>query len=125
MAKFAPGASFAVVAQKDGSFAVEVREPRRAVPLRMTGYASEAEATVAIASFTAIEPLPHSRDSVALAKLSGDIGTGQVGDAVQDMRDPAAVSMGRKGRKVRTSVLPKGRRAKIVRRVVSKRRQHK
>ena len=37
------------------------------------------------------------RDPIALAKLVGDIATGQVGDVVEDKRDPAAVELGRRG----------------------------
>ena len=125
MAKFAPGASFAVVAQKDGSFAVEVREPRRAVPLRMTGYASETEATAAIAGFAATEPLPRPRDPVAPAQFVGDIAAGPVEDAVDDKWEPAAVSRRQRSGKARASALPKGRRAKVARKATSKRRQDK
>ena len=37
------------------------------------------------------------RDPIALANLIGDIATGQVGDVVEDKRDPAAVKLGRRG----------------------------
>jgi hypothetical protein len=37
------------------------------------------------------------RDPIALAKLIGDIATGQVEDREQDDRNPAAVELGRKG----------------------------
>lgn len=37
------------------------------------------------------------RDPIALAKLIGDIATGQIEDREQDERDPAAVELGRKG----------------------------
>ncbi|PYP65316.1 MAG: histone H1, partial [Gemmatimonadetes bacterium] len=37
------------------------------------------------------------RDPIALANLIGDIATGQVGDVVEDKRDPAAVELGRRG----------------------------
>jgi hypothetical protein len=36
-------------------------------------------------------------DPIALAKLIGDIATGQVADAAEDTRDPAAVALGRRG----------------------------
>ena len=36
-------------------------------------------------------------DPIALAKLIGDIATGQVEDRVEDKRDPAAVELGRRG----------------------------
>jgi hypothetical protein len=37
------------------------------------------------------------RDPIELAKLIGDIATGQTQDSVPDNRDPAAVSLGRRG----------------------------
>lgn len=37
------------------------------------------------------------RDPITLAKLIGDIATGQVDDRQEDHRDPAAVSLGRRG----------------------------
>jgi hypothetical protein len=39
------------------------------------------------------------RDPVQLAKLIGDIATGQTEDTESDNRDPAAVELGRKGGK--------------------------
>ena len=45
----------------------------------------------------ATKRIPRPRDPLALAKLSGDIATGQVVDAVEDGKDPAAVARGRKG----------------------------
>jgi hypothetical protein len=57
------------------------------------------------------------RDPIRLAKLIGDIATGQVEDAVPDTRDPAAVELGRrgglKGGKVRAAKLSKKRRTAI------------
>jgi hypothetical protein len=44
-----------------------------------------------------IKRLKRPRDPVSLAKLVGDIATGQTEDAVEDKRDPAAVELGRKG----------------------------
>jgi len=41
--------------------------------------------------------LKRPRDPVSLAKLIGDIATGQVQDAVEDKRHPAAVELGRLG----------------------------
>jgi len=107
MSRFAPEASFAVVAQKDGSFAVEVREPRRVVPLRITGYASEAEAKAAISGFMATEPLDRPRDPVTPANLVADIATGRVADTIQGKRHPSAVSMGQKGGKARATAQSK------------------
>lgn len=45
----------------------------------------------------AIKRIPRPRDPIALAKLIGDIATGQVVDAVEDGKNPAAVELGRKG----------------------------
>ena len=39
------------------------------------------------------------RDPIALAKLIGDIATGQTEDRVEDNRNPAAVELGRRGGK--------------------------
>jgi len=41
--------------------------------------------------------IKRPRDPIALAKLIGDIATGQIEDAAEDRRDPAAVELGRKG----------------------------
>jgi hypothetical protein len=59
----------------------------------------------------ATKRLKRPRDPIALAKLIGDIATGQVVDAAEDKRDPAAVSMGQKGGKARAAKLSKTRRA--------------
>ena len=45
----------------------------------------------------ATKRIPRPRDPIALAKLIGDIATGQVVDAVEDGKDPAAVELGRRG----------------------------
>ena len=42
-------------------------------------------------------PKKRPRDPVQLAKLIGDIATGQVEDKEEDHRDPAAVELGRRG----------------------------
>jgi hypothetical protein len=41
--------------------------------------------------------LKTPRDPISLAKLIGDIATGQVEDAKEDRRDPAAVALGQRG----------------------------
>ena len=41
--------------------------------------------------------LKRPRDPVQLAKLIGDIATGQVKDETEDKRNPAAVELGRRG----------------------------
>ena len=43
------------------------------------------------------KPLPRPRDPTSLAKLIGDIATGQVEDGRDDGKDKAAVSIGKKG----------------------------
>lgn len=68
----------------------------------------------------ATKRLPRPRDPIALAKLIGDIATGQVEDAVQDERDPRAVERGRaggvRGGKARASTLSKEERSQIAKR---------
>lgn len=41
--------------------------------------------------------IKRPRDPLQLAKLIGDIATGQVEDKTEDKRDPAAVELGRRG----------------------------
>jgi hypothetical protein len=57
------------------------------------------------------------RDPIQLAKLIGDIATGQVEDREQDKRNPAAVALGKlggaKGGKARADKLTKERRSEI------------
>lgn len=65
------------------------------------------------------------RDPLQLAKLIGDIATGQVEDKVEDKRDPAAVELGRKGglaggRARAKSLLPE-RRREIAQKAAAKR----
>jgi len=45
----------------------------------------------------ATKRLPRPRDPIALAKLIGDIATGQVADAVDDGKDTSASELGRLG----------------------------
>jgi hypothetical protein len=54
-------------------------------------------------------PPPHP---LALAKLIGDIATGQVVDAVDDEKDPAAVESGKRGGSARAERLSVERRSK-------------
>jgi hypothetical protein len=63
--------------------------------------------------------LKRPRDPVALAKLVGDIATGQVVDKVEDRRNPAAVEMGQKGGKARADKLSKEKRVEIARKAAS------
>lgn len=65
----------------------------------------------------ATKRIPRPRDPIALAKLIGDIATGQVEDRVEDGKDPAATSLGRrgglKGGKARADALTPERRSEI------------
>ena len=45
----------------------------------------------------ATKRIPRPRDPIALAKLIGDIATGQVQDAVEDGKRPEAVARGKLG----------------------------
>ncbi|MBF6571245.1 MAG: hypothetical protein IVW54_20470 [Candidatus Binataceae bacterium] len=68
------------------------------------------------------------RDPIALAKLIGDIATGQVEDKEADNRNAAAVELGRKGGlkggKSRWTGVSKDKRTKIAR-AAAKARWHK
>jgi len=65
----------------------------------------------------ATKRLKRPRDPVSLAKLIGDIATGQRRDEVEDKRDPAAVELGRRGGlvggKARARSMSSARRKKI------------
>jgi hypothetical protein len=65
------------------------------------------------------------RDPVALAKLIGDIATGQVEDSEPDNRNPAAVEIGRlggqKGGRIRAQKLSSERRKDIAHKAAQKR----
>lgn len=65
--------------------------------------------------------LKRPRDPVALAKLVGDIATGQVEDRVEDKRDRAAVELGKKGGAARAAKLSEGRRKEIAKAAAKKR----
>lgn len=69
----------------------------------------------------ATKRLKRPRDPVSLAKLIGDIATGQVQDAAEDNRNSAAVEMGSKGGAARASALTKKRRSEIARKAAKKR----
>lgn len=55
------------------------------------------------------------RDPVQLAKLIGDIATGQAQDTVDDGKDTAAAALGRKGGKARAKGLTDEQRREIAR----------
>jgi hypothetical protein len=65
------------------------------------------------------------RDPVQLAKLVGDIATGQVEDNEPDDRNPAAVALGKlggaKGGKARAAKLTPKKRTEIARKAAQKR----
>jgi hypothetical protein len=61
----------------------------------------------------ATKRIHRPRDPLALAKLIGDIATGQVVDTVDDGKDPAAVALGRKGGAARAQSLTRERRREI------------
>ncbi len=65
------------------------------------------------------------RDPLALAKLIGDIATGQTDDKVPDARNPAAVALGRlggqQGGKARAAKLTPERRKEIAQNAAQKR----
>jgi hypothetical protein len=61
----------------------------------------------------ATKRLKRPRDPIQLAKLIGDIATGQVEDRVDDGKDIGAAAMGRKGGKARAAAMTPKRRAEI------------
>jgi hypothetical protein len=65
------------------------------------------------------------RDPVALAKLIGDIATGQTPDSTEDRRNPAAVARGtlggKKGGPARSAALSPEQRRAIAKRAVTAR----
>ncbi|MBU8547321.1 MULTISPECIES: hypothetical protein [Roseomonadaceae] len=65
--------------------------------------------------------IPRPRDPIALAKLIGDIATGEVVDKVDDGKDPAAAEMGRKGAAARSAGMTAERRAEIAKKAAAKR----
>jgi hypothetical protein len=69
----------------------------------------------------ATKRLKRPRDPIQLGKLVVDIATGQVEDAVQDNRDPAAAELGSKGGKARAASLPKKKRAEIAKKAAKTR----
>ena len=69
----------------------------------------------------ATKRLPRPRDPISLAKLIGDIATGQVVDAVEDGKDAGAAAMGRKGAAARAKILTPERRAEIAKKAAAKR----
>ena len=69
----------------------------------------------------ATKRIPRPRDPIALAKLIGDIATGQVVDAVEDGKDPAAAAMGKRGGAARAASMTPARRTDIAKKGAAKR----
>lgn len=73
----------------------------------------------------ATKRIKRPRDPVSLAKLIGDIATGQVEDATEDGKDAAASELGRlggvKGGRARAQKLSKEQRAEIARKAAQSR----
>lgn len=65
--------------------------------------------------------LKRPRDPVQLAKLIGDIATGQVVDGRDDGKSAAAAELGRKGGAARATKMTPERRAEIARTAAKKR----
>ena len=65
--------------------------------------------------------LKRPRDPVQLAKLMGDIATGQVEDKTDDNKNAAAVELGHKVGVARAKSLTKEQRAKIARKAAATR----
>jgi hypothetical protein len=61
----------------------------------------------------ATKRIPRPRDPIALAKLVGDIATGQVVDAVDDGKDEAAAKKGERGGPARAKALSPRERSEI------------
>lgn len=70
--------------------------------------------------------LKRPRDPLSLAKLIGDIATGQVEDAKpDDGKDPAAVALGKRGGAARAASTTAGRRAEIAKKAAKARWEKK
>ncbi|WP_084182930.1 hypothetical protein [Nevskia soli] len=69
--------------------------------------------------------LKRPRDPISLAKLIGDIATGQVKDGAEDGKDPSAIAKGRAGGllggKKRAETLPSKRRIEIAKKAATAR----
>lgn len=59
--------------------------------------------------------IPRPRDPIALAKLIGDIATGQTSDEIPEIATASATVMGRKGAAARANRLTPEQRAEIAR----------
>lgn len=70
-----------------------------------------------------IRRIPRPRDPITLAKLIGDIATGQVVDAVDDGKDDAAAESGKRGGSARAENLSAERRRTIAKKAAASRWQ--
>jgi hypothetical protein len=73
----------------------------------------------------ATKRLKRPRDPIQLGKLIVDIATGQVQDAVEDKRNPAAAELGRKGGRARAGKMSKNQRSEIARKAAIARWRNK
>lgn len=69
----------------------------------------------------ATKRIPRPRDPIALAKLIGDIATGQVVDKVEDGKDAAASSMGKRGGDARAARMTPQERTEAAKKAVAAR----
>ena len=69
----------------------------------------------------ATKRLPRPRDPISLAKLIGDIATGQVVDVLEDGRKDIAIESGREGGVTGAKNLTSQRRTEIASRAAAKR----
>lgn len=65
--------------------------------------------------------IPRPRDPLALAKLIGDIATGQVKDEAEDGKNANAANLGRLGGAARARKLSPEKRAEIAKKAAAKR----
>lgn len=65
--------------------------------------------------------IKRPRDPAQLAKLIMDIATGEVQDSVEDGKDAAAQSLGKKGGAARAKAMTPERRAEIAKKAAEKR----
>lgn len=73
----------------------------------------------------AIKRIKRPRDPVQLAKLLGDILTGQIEDKVDDGKNAAAASLGQMGGKARSKSLSSSRRKEIAKKAAATRWKNK
>lgn len=65
--------------------------------------------------------IPRPRDPLALAKLIGDIATGQLEDSADDGKDASAANLGRLGGAARARALSPEKRAEIAKNAAARR----